>query len=104
VSVGVRNNRVARIYDGPSEDIPNPLSPTDGIRVWGHFGLFVQIERNACINTTHGVRFHPITAPNYPNTTHVWKVHDLANNEPIPTNAYSGNGGQAEIVEIPPSN
>jgi hypothetical protein len=104
VSVGVRNNRVARIYDGPSEDIPNPLSPTDGIRVWGHFGLFVQIERNACINTTHGVRFHPITAPNYPNTTHVWKVHDLANNEPIPTNAYSGNGGQAEIVEIPTPN
>lgn len=103
VSVSVRNNRIARIHDGPIDVDPSHLPPTDGIRVWGHFGLFVQIERNACINTTHGVRFRAIAAPNYPNTTHVWKVHDLLNNEPTPSNAYSGNGGEAEIVNIPPT-
>lgn len=101
VSVGVRNNRVLVDYRGPVDDIPNPLSPTDGIRVWGHFGLFVQIERNSCSFTTRGVRFRPLSAPNYPQTTVVWKVSDFINNEPVPTNAYTGIPGPAELVEIP---
>jgi len=31
----------------------------------------------------------------------VWKVQDFIGGEPVPTNAYTGFGGQAEIVEIP---
>lgn len=101
VSVAVRNNRVARVYSGPTSGASDSLSPTDGIRVWGHFGLLVQIERNACIGTSVGVRFRAITPPFGYVPTPVWKVGDLRNGEPQPTNAYIGDGGPAEIVEIP---
>ncbi|MFY0617685.1 DUF6519 domain-containing protein [Shimia sp.] len=101
ISVAVRNNRVSNLYDGPMDDIPNPLSPTDGIRVWGVFGDFVQIERNACFGTTHGVRFRALNPQPDPARA-VWKVSDVFGDAAMPTNALSGSSGSAEIVEINP--
>ncbi len=101
LSSAVRNNRVTNLYDGPIDDVPNPLSPTDGIRLWGVFGPFVQIERNACYGTTHGVRLRTLNEFTDPTRT-VWKVWDFRNGEPSPTNSLSGSSGSAEIVEIAP--
>lgn len=101
LSAAVRNNRVINLYDGPTDDIPNPLSPTDGIRLWGVFGPFVQIERNACFGTTHGVRLHTLNQLTDPVRT-VWKVWDFRNGEPSPSNSLSGSSGITEIVEIAP--
>ncbi len=101
LSAAVRNNRVTNLYEGPTEDVPNPLPPTDGIRLWGVFGPFVQIERNACFGTSHGVRFRSLNPQTDPART-VWKVSDFSGGTPSPTNSLSGSPGSAEIVEIAP--
>ncbi len=100
ISAAVRNNRVVNLYDGPLDDIPNPLSPTDGIRLWGLFGSFVQLERNACFGTTHGVRFRPLNPLDDP-ARMVWKVSDALIDGAIPANSLAGSSGSAELVEIP---
>lgn len=97
LSAAVRNNRVAMPYEGHENFLP---APTDGIRLWGLFGAFVQVERNACFGTTHGVRFHALNPQTDPSRT-IWKVSDFTNGQPVPTNSYFGPGGLAEIVQIP---
>ena len=100
VSVAVRNNRVTNLFDRPFNDaLPIPLAPTDGIRLWGLFGAFVQLERNACFGTTHGVRLRALNPRDDPART-VWKVSDIVGDGTRPTNSYFGPGGPAEIVEF----
>lgn len=99
VSVTVRNNRVTSTDTVPEGDNLRPLSPTDGIRVWGHFGALVQIERNTCLFTTNGVRFRPLT-PIHDTARTSWKVSDGFGDAALPANGFSG-PGRAEIVEIP---
>ncbi len=106
ITAAVRNNRITtphleEMMRDPDDPFATAIAPTDGVRLWGVFGQFVEIERNACFGTSNGVRLRTLN-PQLDPARSVWKVWDFRNGEPVPTNSLFGSIGSAEIVEIVP--
>ena len=88
ISASVVNNQISVITPDPKFRPP----ASDGVRVWGHSGPMIQVERNTAVGASIGARFKPTNLVHEDDIAMVWKISDISGSNFITTNGYRGPG------------